>query len=291
MTAAARRAAWAAAGAVAAGAGLAAYAGVVEPRRLVVRRRELTLPSWPAELDGLRVALVSDLHSGAPHVNRDRVRELAARVRAEAPDLALLLGDYIDPAVALASDVAPEQIAPALATLGARLGTYAVLGNHDWVHDGERVRAALSGAGIPVLENDALEVAGAPAPLWLAGVADERERGADVAAALLPVPAGAAVLLLSHDPDVFPRVPARVALTVSGHTHGAQVDVPVLRRRVIPSRYGDRYSAGHVVEGGRHLYVTVGVGTSGLPLRFRRPPEIALLTLHAAVASGGLTHP
>ncbi|HSD80373.1 MAG TPA: metallophosphoesterase [Solirubrobacteraceae bacterium] len=275
-----RRAALAGGAVLAAGA-LATYAGWVEPRRLVVRRSELAPAGWPAGLDGLRVALLSDLHSGAPHVKRDRVGKVVDRLRAEAPDLALLLGDFVDPAVALASAVHPEEIAPPLATAGARLGTFAVLGNHDWHHGGERMRDALLAAGIPVLENDALPVAGAPEPLWVAGVADERERLADVAAALLPVPAGAAVLLLSHDPDVFPRVPPRVALTVSGHTHGGQVNIPLLRRAVIPSRYGERYSDGHVVEGGRHLYVTAGVGTSGLPLRFLRPPEIVVLTLRS----------
>jgi predicted MPP superfamily phosphohydrolase len=145
------------------------------------------------------------------------------------------------------------------------------------------VREALRDAGIPVLENDALEVPGAPAPLWVAGVADELERFADVGAALLRVPADAAVLLLSHDPDVFPRVPARVALTVSGHTHGGQINLPLVRRAIIPSRYGDRYSDGLVVERGRHLYVTAGVGTSLLPLRFLKPPEIAVLTLRSRV--------
>jgi predicted MPP superfamily phosphohydrolase len=273
---------WRAARAAAlAGAALGTYAAWVEPRRLVVRRHRLAVPGWPRALDGLRVALVSDLHSGAPHVKPDRVEAVAARVRAEAPDLALLLGDFVDPAGMLATEVERTEIATALSDLGARMGTFAVLGNHDWRHGGERMRAALTGAGIPVLENDALPVPEARAALWVAGVADEISRIADVAAALAPVPAGAAVLLLSHDPDVFPRVPRHVALTVAGHTHGAQINLPLLRSAVIPSRYGARYSDGHVVEDGRHLYVTAGVGTSGLPLRFLAPPEVAVLTLVA----------
>ena len=93
---------------------------------------------------------------------------------------------------------------------------------------------------------------------------------ADVGRALADVPDGAPVILLSHDPDAFPRVPDRVALTVSGHTHGGQVAVPRLRRRFIPSRFGERYARGHVVEGGRHLYVTAGVGTTGWPVRLLR---------------------
>jgi predicted MPP superfamily phosphohydrolase len=87
------------------------------------------------------------------------------------------------------------------------------------------------------------------------------------------------VLLLSHHPDVFPHVPMRVALTLSGHTHGAQVDLPGIRERFTPSKHGSRYTRGHQVEGGRHLFVSSGVGTARLPVRFRARPEIALLEL------------
>ena len=89
------------------------------------------------------------------------------------------------------------------------------------------------------------------------------------------------LVLATHDPDVFPDVPERVALTVAGHLHGGQVNVPILRHAVLPSRYGDRYLAGHVVEHGRHLYVSTGLGTAGMPVRLRRPPELPVLTLRA----------
>jgi uncharacterized protein len=191
--------------AVAAG-GLAAYALWWEPRRLVVRLPSLVLRRWPAELDGLRVGLISDLHGGGPHVDADR---------------------------------------------------------------------------ITVLEDEAVAFA-APREVWVAGVADPRERDPDLEAVLAPVPEGAPTLLLTHDPDVFPQVPRGVALTLAGHTHGGQVDLPLMRRWAIPSRFGDRYSGGHVEEGGRHLYVSRGVGTAGLPLRFRSPPEISVLTLLTA---------
>ena len=118
-------------------------------------------------------------------------------------------------------------------------------------------------------------------PLWVAGMADATERTPDVPAAFADVPEDAAVLVLTHDPDLFPFVPERAALTVAGHTHGGQVDIPVVRRKVIPSRFGDRFQAGHVEEGGRHLFVTRGVGTSGWPIRFRSPPEVVVLTLRS----------
>jgi uncharacterized protein len=115
--------------------------------------------------------------------------------------------------------------------------------------------------------------------LRVAGVADAGKRQPDLEAALAAVPQDAPVLLLSHNPDVFPEVPERVSLTLSGHTHGAQVDVPLVRDRVTPSRYGAHYAGGVFAEGGRVLFVSRGVGTSGLPVRFRAPPEVALLEL------------
>jgi uncharacterized protein len=268
----------AAAGAAAAGAAFAAVAWRAlwqEPRSDRIRERDLALPGWPDDLAGLRVALLSDLHAGAPHVREARLERLVAAVNARRPDLVLLLGDYIDPAVPFGAPVAPGTVADRLAALRAPRGVIGVLGNHDWHNDGPGMRAALRDAGITVLENDATDAGG----LWIAGVEDLRHRRPDIGRALRAVPDGAPVILLAHDPDLFPRVPPRVALTVSGHLHGGQVGVPLLRRRFLPSRFGERYAAGHVVEGGRHLYVTRGIGTTGVPVRLLAPPEAVVLRL------------
>jgi predicted MPP superfamily phosphohydrolase len=252
----------------------------VEPRRLVVRREELTLPRWLPALDGLRVGVMTDLHSGMPHAGLDAIERAADTLMAERPDVVCLLGDFIDRRALFARPVDAEALATRLAPLAAApRGLYAVLGNHDWYAGARRIGDALDGAGVMVLEDSA-----APAGddgLWVAGTGDFRVRGARVERALMPVPEAAAVLLLSHDPDAFPSVPARVSLTLSGHTHGGQVGVPLVRRPFIPSHYGERYVAGHIEEDGRHLYVSSGVGTSGMPVRFLRPPEVVILTLRA----------
>jgi predicted MPP superfamily phosphohydrolase len=154
-----------------------------------------------------------------------------------------------------------------------------VLGNHDWRGAGPAMGWALRDAGVRVLENEAVPLA---ERLWVAGVADTRHRFPDVDAALRDVPGDAAVLLALHDPDFFVEVPERPALTVAGHLHGGQVNVPLLRRTVLPTSYGERYIAGHVVERGRHMYVSAGIGTVGLPLRLRRSPEVPVLRLTAA---------
>lgn len=246
------------------------------PRRVVLRRRTLRLPRWPVELAGLRVAVLADLHTGAPHVDEDKVARLVREINRTRADLVVLLGDYVDPTVAFGTSVSPEAVAAELGRLRAPLGVVAVLGNHDWAHFGERMGRCLRDAGVTVLENEALRVRDG---LWVAGVGAETESRADPAAALAEVPADEAVLLLSHNPDTFVRVPDRVALTLSGHTHAGQVALPYLRAFYIPSRFGERFAQGHLVERGRHLFVSAGVGTSRLPVRFLAPPEIVVLRL------------
>jgi len=184
--------------------------------------------------------------------------------------------DGLTPHIIWGGRLAPELIARELAQLTAP--TFAVLGNHDWKQAGDRMWRALQNAGIEVLENHAVETNG----VYIAGLADMRTRRPDLPGALAEVPAGAPVILLAHDPDVFPLVPDRVALTLAGHTHGGQVAIPIIRRPFIPSRYGERYVRGHIVEENRHLYVTSGLGTSGLPVRLLAPPEIVVLELSSA---------
>ena len=245
----------------------------------MVRREELSLPRWPAALDGLRVGVLSDLHAGMPHAGLDAVERVAETLAAERPDVVCLLGDFIDRRSVFARPVDAEALMARLAPLrAAPRGVFSVLGNHDWYAGARRIADALAGEGTRVLEDSA---APAGEGLWVAGVGDYRTRGARVDRALAAVPDDAAVLLLSHDPDAFPFVPERVALTLAGHTHGGQVGIPGLRRPFVPSHYGERYLHGHIVEGERHLDVTSGIGTSGLPVRFLRPPEVVSLTLRA----------
>ena len=165
--------------------------------------------------------------------------------------------------------VAPEEIAAALKDLRAPAGVFAVLGNHDGWFDHDRVRAALQQSGIHIVEETAMRVETPSGPLWIAGISDLWTGIHDIHQALSPVKDdGAAVVLLTHNPDVFPDVPDRVAVTLAGHTHGGQVRLPFVGRPIVPSRFGQRYAAGHIIDGGRHMIVATGLGTSILPIRF-----------------------
>jgi uncharacterized protein len=204
------------------------------------------------------------------------------RATASSPDLILLGGDFTDAHWLFGSKLAPERIAERLEALRAPLGRLAVLGNHDWKAFGMRMWTALADAGIPVLENDSTAIDAPGGCFHVAGLADVRYRRPDLHRALADIPDDEPVIALAHDPDLFPFMPARVALTVSGHTHGGQVAIPVVRRPFIPSRHGERFARGHIVEHGRHLFVGAGLGTSGLPVRLLAPPELILLELRAA---------
>ncbi len=270
-----------AAAAAAAGA-LAVWGAWIEPRRLVVRELEFHLPRWPARLDGLRAGVLSDLHAGVPHAGLAAVARVVDALNARNPDVHLLLGDHLDASQHWRRDLAPEVVAGHLGALRAPLGTISVIGNHDWRNSGDRMWRAMSRVGITVLEDRAVELVAGGGPFWVAGLGDMRHRAPHIGAALADVPEDAPVIVLSHDPDMFPHVPERVALTLAGHTHGGQVAIPVLRRPMLPSHYGERYARGHIVEDGRHLLVTSGVGTSGIPVRLLAPPEVLVITLRSA---------
>jgi predicted MPP superfamily phosphohydrolase len=280
-----RRSRKAAAAVAAVGAAGAVYTTLIEPRLLRVRRVSVELPGWPEGLADLKVALVSDLHAGAPQVDEQRVEQVVATVNRAKPDLVALLGDYIDPKVLFGERVEPEAVAARLGRLEAPLGAFAVLGNHDWANDGERVLHALREHRIEVLENDAASVTLAGQVLWIVGLADPTMSHPDVATPLSMVPEGAPLIVLSHDPDLFEWLPDRPMLVLAGHTHGAQVNVPVVREKATPSRFGDRYAGGLFRTGGRTMYVSRGIGTSKLPIRFRAVPEIVILRLAGSARS------
>ncbi|TBR19332.1 metallophosphoesterase [bacterium] len=255
----------------------------VEPRLLVEHEETLVLPGWKGP--PLRLGLLSDIHAGFNGTSVERIRKVGERLSARRPDAVLLLGDFVVPKGSRFGSLAPEAMAPALKSLRAPLGVYAVLGNHDWWRDGPGVRAALEGVGIKVLENELAELKRPEGSVWLAGLADEWTQDPKPLALLKELAGRGPAVAAVHEPDLFARYPALqvdgFALTVSGHTHGGQVHLPLLGSPLVPSLYRQRYLRGHIVEEGRHLFVTTGLGTSVLPVRFGMRPEFVVLTLRA----------
>ncbi len=267
------------------------YAFFVEPAlRLRVKRWNVAPEGWP---DGqpLRIVAIGDLHVGEPFVSLRRVRQIVRRANALDADLIVLLGDYAAGHRFVTKPVKIADVAPILSGLTARHGVYAILGNHDWWDDLAAQRRgggpnfyaeALEREGIPVLSNKAIRLEGAG--VWLAGLEDQlavRKNGRwagldDLPGTLAQVTDDAPVILAAHEPDIFAKVPDRVSLTLSGHTHGGQIRL-FGWSPVVPSRFGNRYAYGHVREGRRDLVVTGGIGCSILPVRFGVVPEITVI--------------
>lgn len=262
------------------GACLVFWGFFIGPNRLVVREQTIQINQWPQQLDGLRVAVLADIHAGSWFIDERKLRTIVERTNQSQPEMIVILGDFI------AGDgrrhplrMTPEVFAPILKDLHAPLGVYAVLGNHDWWFDGFKVRRALEENGIKVLDNEVVTLQARGASLSLVGLADLWTRTQRIDEVFGQVPQGAAVIALAHNPDIFPRIPAQAPLLLAGHTHGGQVIFPFIGSVVQSSRFGDRYNRGHVFENGHHLFVTTGIGTSILPVRFSVPPEIVLLTI------------
>lgn len=269
----------------------ASYGFFIEPAlRLRVQRWQVKSPNWTR--GPLRIVAISDIHVGEPYVGLKRLQQVVARANALGGDVIVLLGDYAAGHKFVTRPVKIADAAPVLAGLSAPLGVHAILGNHDWWDDktaqkrggGPNLYAqALQAVGIPVLSNQVVKLDG----FWLAGVEDQlallrRGKGTvgldDLPGTLAQITDDAPVVLLAHEPDIFPKVPAHVALTLSGHTHGGQVRL-FGWSPVAPSRFGNRYAYGLVEEGGRHLVVSGGIGCSIAPVRFGVPPEITVIDL------------
>ena len=279
------------------GASTTAYGFGIEPTlRLRVARYHLLPPKWPADFQ-LKIAVIADLHACDPWMSLEHIEAIVERTNALDADLIVMLGDYVAGHRHVRRFIPAGEWASVLAGLRAPLGVHAILGNHDWWDDkavqreGEgttAARRALEAAGIPVYENDAQRQSKAGRPFWLAGLGDQlaylparrfrpvRRIGVDdLAATLKKVTDDAPLILLAHEPDVAVRVPSRVALQLSGHTHGGQVRLfgwsPV-------SPSGQRLSYGHI-RMNCDVIVSGGLGCSIMPFRLGVPPEIGLVTL------------
>jgi predicted MPP superfamily phosphohydrolase len=256
---------------------MAAWGFGFEPGWL--QQRQLTLNSADWQGPAITIGVASDLHVGAPHVSMAMLRRVVADLNAAKPDLILLPGDFVHHGLINGEAISPEAIAAELATLKAPLGVYATLGNHDWWFDGERMRKALEAVGIPVLENSALALNGLTQKIWLVGIGDDMTGHAYARKALSKVPTDARLIVMLHDPANAPELPRQSIVALAGHTHGGQVRLPLIGALITPGRSPLRHSLGWLADVPVPTYVSAGIGTSILPVRFNCPPETLVLRL------------
>ena len=259
------------------------YSHFIEPRWIKRTFYDLKSRKWPDSHRPLKVAVAADIHVGCPSVRLEDVSRTVDQLNAMNADCILLLGDFMISGVLLGKKVGAAQIGRALSKLNAPLGVFAVLGNHDWWEDGPGMWEALEKAGIQVLENDAVKVQReGQGAFWVAGLADDTTRKPDLTKTLRKVDTNDPVVLMTHDPATFLDGSDVPVVTLAGHTHGGQVAAPFWGAMVVPGRAPLKYAYGHIVEEGRDLIVSSGIGTSILPIRFNQRPEIIHLNLSAA---------
>jgi uncharacterized protein len=246
-----------------------------------LRKTRVSLPGWPEGEAPIRAVLISDLHVAGPDMPPKRLRNIVASINALDPDLVLIAGDFVsDRRVATRHYSLAQSIAP-LSALRPRLGTFAVLGNHDHWRDRTEAGRALRSAGIVLLDNEAVKTG----PLVLGGLDDAFTGHDDPQVTLAEMDRlEGAKLLLSHSPDPFPRIPGSVGLMLAGHTHCGQIRLPLIGALSTMSEHGDDYACGRVDENGQSLIVGAGLGTSLLPLRIGAVPDFWLIEIGPAAA-------
>lgn len=263
-----------------------AWSTLVEPSWVDWTSHRVALPGLPSRLHGLRVALVSDIHRGG-YNTMDYLVRVADELNRWRPDLVLMPGDFV-----FGSAMHFGEAAEFVARLRTRVAPLGTLGNHDHWQGAREARRQLGAAGMHLLDNGRafLDERGELTPdaprrgLCLAGVGDLWAGSPDLRQALDGIPEGMPRLLLSHNPDFAEEPEAqefrgRVDLMLSGHTHGGQVRLPVAGAPLLPSRYGQKYAEGWCRGPRWPVYVSRGVGTTLLPVRFGVRPEVALFEL------------
>ena len=258
-----------------------AYAYLIEPNRLVIREETLNIPNWSANLNGFKIVAISDIHGGSNNVTESRLRELVATANAQTPDLIVLLGDYISEQRRNKKELRMpvETIADNLKGFQAKYGVYGVIGNHDHWHNESKITRELERVGIKILDNELEQIKVGDETVNLWGIEDYWKKHRVPTDVLGNVENKQNIIVITHNPDSLLKTPDVISLMLAGHSHGGQVNLPIFG--VVHFVADPRFVQGEAIVDGKHVFVTSGVGCSGPPIRFRVPPEIAVITLNA----------
>ena len=257
------------------------YARYIEPYQLAITRKDIITPRLPASLDGTTIAQLTDLHF-QPERHEALISEAIALTNAEKPDIIALTGDYITD-----TDSVFPPLVPHLSQLKAKHGVYAVLGNHDvWYGLLGTFKTGFQQAGIELLNNRGSTIRIKGEKLFIAGTTSALSGGFTPSKAFQGH-GNEPIIALMHEPDVFDRIAAKypVSLQLSGHTHGGQCRVPIIGYVPAKVMLGKKYIYGQYNLNNSQIFVSRGIGTTAINVRFSCKPEIAIITLRSPYVS------
>ncbi len=246
----------------------AIYSYYVEPEKLNVTRYTIS----DTDLKGIKIAFLADMHLRPKQ--QKRLSDIVKIVNDENPDIVLCIGDYVAGHTKNVT-MQIEEIAENLSKIKSKYGFYTVLGNHDIWYGEKRISAALEQKGIKVLDNENVEIKIDGKIIYIAGIEDMQTQKPNIDKALIGT--NRPIIFLTHTPDMFPKIPQKVNLTLAGHTHGGQVRFPVIGAVYTASKYFNRYAKGLIVENGKKMIVSKGIGVSIIPIRYNCIPEIVII--------------
>jgi predicted MPP superfamily phosphohydrolase len=259
-----------------------AYDMFVERGSFSVETIQLTLKRLPKVFSGLRIAQISDIHMGG-WMNPDRFQQVANIIKAESPDLLLITGDFlIGHHFSAAEKQAIVDLIPILSSLAGSIPSFAVLGNHDYWTSSEAIRQMLFSCGITDLTNTVFTLTREKESLHLCGVDDIWKGDVRLDHVISKLKDDSIAILMAHEPDFADTSAAtgKFDLQISGHTHGGQVNLPLLGPPVRPY-LGQKYPMGLYKIGNMFQYTNRGVGMARLPIRLNCPPEITIFVLES----------
>lgn len=250
----------------------------IEPNILLTKSQKLEIPHWNKDLDGFKIALITDIHLGTKFVDLKKLARIVKVVNSKNPDLIVICGD-LDAKSISKEKYSTTQIANILKNLKSKHGVIAVMGNHNYVPPSV-VKNIYQKSNIILLENEDYYFSHNAKTLRIVGFKDLWYFKSNSIQVVGMKDKTTPTVVLTHNPDYFPKMPNFVSLTLSGHTHGGEIVLPFIGSFFIPSEYGQRYRNGYIIENNKHLFVSRGVATlSGG--RFLDPPEINILTLYS----------
>ena len=252
------------------------WAFIIEPHIILdVEEVPIKIEKWDSNLDNLKIAVVGDIHAGKPFFEDWRVKKIVDKINSLSPDIVLLVGDYVNGGW-YQSSMNLEKLASLLSKIKAPLGVYAILGNHDYLK-------MINSTNIKLLENSNAKVDTPKGSFYISGIADPLSADYSYSQALKGIGKNSPVIFLSHTPDVFREIPSEASIAFSGHTHGGQVKLPFIGALFSNTFAKDKLIEGEYRNGPKTIFVTRGLGTSRLPVRFLCTPVISLITLSKTV--------